>query len=68
MCTCLLGSTKYSFIYGLISRHISGFMLHCQHGSSLDILDNPPSFCQLSSDCLLCSTTPLVLSSRINTY
>ena len=23
MCTCLPGSTKYSFIYGLISRHIS---------------------------------------------
>ena len=30
---------------------------HCQHGSSLKLFDNPPSFCQLSSDCLLHSTT-----------
>ena len=49
------------------------FVLHCQHGSSLD-LDNPPSFCQPSSDRLPRSTTPrilhafiLILSSRVHT-
>ena len=34
-----------------------GFVLYCQHGSSLDLLDNPPSFCQPSSDRLPRSTT-----------
>ena len=64
---------KHNFSPGL-SCSCHGFVLHCQHGSSLDLLDNPPSFCQLSSDCLLCSTTPrilhastLVLSSRVHT-
>ena len=37
------------------------FVLHCQHGSSLNLLDNPPSFCQLSSDCLPHSTTLRIL-------
>ena len=52
-----------------------GFVLHCQHGSSLNLFDNPPSFCQLSPDCLPRSTTPrilhvftLVLSSRVHTF
>ena len=52
-----------------------GLMLHCQHGFSLNLLDNLPSFCQLFSDCLLRSTTPqilhtftLVLRSRVHTF
>ena len=52
-----------------------GFVLHCQHGSSLSLLDNTLSFCQLSSDCLPHSTTPqilqvftLVLSLRVHTF
>ena len=54
-----------------LSCSCHGLVLHCQHGSSLDLLDNPSSFCQLSSDCLLCSTTRilhafiLVLSSHL---
>ena len=34
-----------------------GFVLHCQHGSSLDLLDNLPSFYQPSSDRLTRSKT-----------
>ena len=51
----------------------ASFVLHCQHGSSLNLLDNLPSFCQLSSDCLPRSTTrilhafTLVLSSCVHT-
>ena len=63
----------HNFSPGL-SCSCHSFMLHCQHISSLDLLDNPPCFCQLSSDCLLCSTTPrilhtftLILSSRVHT-
>ena len=42
--------------------HLAVTALCCtQHSSSLNLLDNPPSFCQLSSDCLLRSTTPRVL-------
>ena len=39
------------------SSSCHSFILHCQHGSSLKLLDNPPSFCQLSSDCFPRSTT-----------
>ena len=41
-----------------LSCSCHGFVLHCQHGSSLDLLDNLPSFCQPSSDRLPRSTTP----------
>ena len=39
--------------------HLAVMALCCT--ISLNLLDNPPSFCQLSSDCLLHSTTPRVL-------
>ena len=70
--SCNFCGFVHNFSPGL-SCSCHGFVLHCQHGSSLDLLDNPSSFCQLSSDCLLCSTTrilhafTLVLSSRIHT-
>ena len=58
-----------------LSCSCHGFILHCQHGSSLKLLDNMPSFCQLSSDCFSCSTTPQILhaftlhlSSRVHTF
>ena len=57
-----------------LSYSCHGFVLHCQHGSSLDLLDNPPSFCQSCSDLLPHSTTPrilrmftVVLSSHVHT-
>ena len=58
-----------------LSCSCHGFVLHCQHSSSLNLLDNPPLFCQLSFDCLPPSTTPrilqaltLILSSRVHTF
>ena len=64
----------HDFSLGL-SCSCHGFVLRCQHGSSLNLLDNPPSFCQLSSDCFPHSTTlrilhafTLLLSSRVHTF
>ena len=58
-----------------LSCSCHGFVLHCQHGSSLKLLNYLPSFCQLSSDCLPHSTTPRILhaftlhlSSRVHTF
>ena len=58
--SCNFRGFMHNFSPGL-SCSCHGFVLHCQQGSSLDLLDNPPSFCQLSSHCLLFSTTPLIL-------
>ena len=44
-----------------LSCSCHSFVLHFQHGSSLKLLDYPPSFCQLFSDCLPHSTTPRIL-------
>ena len=55
--SCNFCGFVYNFSPGL-SCSCHGFMLHCQHGSSLDLLDNPPSFCQPSSDHLPRSTIP----------
>ena len=55
--SCNFGGFVHDFSPGL-SCSCHDFVLHCQHGSSLDVLDNPPSFCQPSSDRLPRSTTP----------
>ena len=47
-----------------LSYSCHGFVLHCQHGSSLHLLDNLPSFCQLSFDRLPRGTTPRILHHR----
>ena len=64
----------HDFSLGL-SCTCHSFVLHCQHSCSVKLLDNPPSFCQLSSDCFPHSTTPrilhaftLLLSSRVHTF
>ena len=59
-CSYNICSFVHDFSLGL-SCSCHSFMLHCQHGSSLDLLDNPPSFCQPSSDHLPHSTTPRIL-------
>ena len=71
-CTTFLGFV-HDFSPGL-SCSCHSFILHCQHGSSVKFLVNPPSFCQLYSDCFPRSTTPrilhaftLLLSSRVHT-
>ena len=71
--SCNFHGFMHNFSLGhLCSCH--GFVLHCQHGSSLNLLDNLRSFCQLSSDRLLCSTTrilytfTLILSSHVHTF
>ena len=71
--SCNFHSFVHDFSLGL-SCSCHGFMLHYQHSSSLNFLDNPSSFCQLSSDCLPSNTTPwilhtftLVLSSHVHT-
>ena len=48
MCTCLPGSTKYSFIYGLISRHISTLMV-----LSLLIMSTLVAFKWFPESCIL---------------
>ena len=71
--SCNFHGFVHDFSLGLLySCHC--FVLHTQHNSSLDLLDNPPSFCQPSSDRLPRSTTPrilhvfiLVLSSCVHT-
>ena len=71
--SCNFCSFMHDFSLGL-SCSCHGFVLHCQHSSSLNLLDNLPSFCQLSSDCLPHSTTQilhafsLVLSSCVHTF
>ena len=70
--SCNFCGFVHDFSLGL-SCSCHGFMLHCQHDSSLNLHDDLPSVCQLSSDCLPCSTTrilhvfTLVLSSRVHT-
>ena len=60
--SCNFRGFVHDFSLGL-SFSCHGFVLHCHHGSSLIFLDNPPYFCQLSSDCLCLprSTTPGIL-------
>ena len=71
--SCNFHSFVHNFSTGL-SCSCHSFMLHCQHGSSLNLLDNPPSFCQLSSDFLPRNTTQilhvftLALSSHVHTF
>ena len=63
--SCNFRGFIHNFSPGL-SCSCHGFMLHCQHGSSLDLLDNLPSFCQLSSDCLLCSSYNSSNTARVH--
>ena len=71
--SCNFRGVMHDFSPGL-SCSCHSFKLHCQHGSSLNLLDYPGSFCQLSSDCLPRSTTlrilhmfTIVLSSHVHT-
>ena len=71
--SCNLHGFMHDFSPGL-SFSCHGFVLQCQHSSSLDLLDTPPSFCQLSSDCLPRCTTrilhtfTLILCSHVHTF